>query len=159
MVSIIFQRFRKELVKREKTKIESASYRIFIAIRYMISSLSGKFLLGDTSVGRMRHLAFVKSLTSICLLLIIFTFSSFSQDTIWFEGFTGLADGTTSDAGPTAWSIDVSNCNFLVIINFSSSTDLEITSNGGKGRKIFCDLINKSTNWDDIFLFYTKTLS
>ncbi len=37
---------------------------------------------------------------------------SYAQTTIWLEDFGGLADGTTVDAGATAWSRDVTSCNF-----------------------------------------------
>lgn len=37
---------------------------------------------------------------------------SHAQSTIWLEDFQGLADGTIVDNGSTAWSRDVSSCDF-----------------------------------------------
>ncbi len=45
-------------------------------------------------------------LIPLCLFLIP---SSYSQTTIWEENFTGLADGTTTDAGATAWTKNADN--------------------------------------------------
>ncbi|MCI5054802.1 MAG: T9SS type A sorting domain-containing protein [Flavobacteriales bacterium] len=47
----------------------------------------------------------------LILQLVLFTYSQAA--TIYFENFDDLADGTTTDAGGTPWTIDVSGASFV----------------------------------------------
>ena len=44
----------------------------------------------------------------LVILLVGTIVKSYPQDTIWIEDFTDLADGTTVDSGPTAWTRTIS---------------------------------------------------
>ena len=151
MLSFGFKRFRRGAEAEKNSKIKVISNRIFIALTHMTRSLLGKFFIRDSSVRTIRHLVMMKNLILTFLLLFIFSFSSFSQDTIWYEGFN-YPDNTT-DPGKGKCSIDVSDCDFLVLINISSRADLEIIANVRKRQKVFFDLKNKSTNRNDLILY------
>ncbi len=70
-----------------------------------------------------------KTLTKIFIVLTLsFTsLNSFSQEVIWLEDFP--TNGITSDAGTTAWWVDVTSCpsndNFEVINNRFTATDTD----------------------------------
>lgn len=60
-----------------------------------------------------KHIVNKRNLAKYLFAFLLFFSSSGlnAQTTIWLEDFS-LPDGTTSDAGPTAWTRDVTACSF-----------------------------------------------
>ena len=71
---------------------------------------------------RSTTISYIRFILFFPLLLFWSMAISQVQTTIWLEDFQGLTDGTFVDNASTAWSRDVTNCDFR---------DVSVTSNYG----------------------------
>lgn len=61
--------------------------------------------------------------------------------TIWFEGFSDIADGTTSDSGPTAWSVTTSG-------GCSSGNIIQAQNFKFRAKKTGCEVVWETEDID-----------
>jgi len=121
------------------------------------SSISLKPLLKSNLLlfaGKFAKVLNIRYISFIILFLLWNLTSSEAQTTIWLEDFQGLADGTTIDNGVTAWSRDVTNCDFTD----GDNGYFEVRSNTLEGRDTDGEAIWYS-QWIDISAYTDVKLS
>ena len=110
--------------------IESTSMNVLF-LKPSADSLRGFFMyLPKTKLITIRFFGIIVFLFFGCIA------SSYAQTIIWLENFQGLADGTIVDNGATAWSRDVTACDFSDAGggNFEvQSSSFEVTDTDGEG--------------------------